>query len=693
MKGISSIKLESSFPMDEKIRLWEKDNHIASAGSYYVHMGVVNYYIGQYEEAELYLQKVKDYLRGLTDNVLKRQWHVFLALNALRLHEIGVKYKSKQELLSYINPLIKKIETWVSLGPLLKPYLVFFYAELERVIGDLRTARNLYFDAVHVAHEYHYTFLEGYLNESLGEFIERTFDSFCAICQSYTKTKTHCDRLTGSFNNSDKKEQRSPDDQAGVFFKEAVRLYRKCHAGRKEILLIEKYPEYFGEKVSVLLSDVPEPAFTLPNIDMDYLKKFSLVIPAEIGEDALLHKIMNVVLESSGAQHGYLVVQENADLIIRVESHITEKEVIRTTNQKFEDYKNICHAIVRYVYRTKEVVLLDNASEVGKFKDNPEVQEMKLRSVLCLPVIKKNRLIGILYLENRLADSIFTAERAEVTKLLTYQAAISWDNARLVEKMKQTEETLQRHRNHLEEMVEERTRQLRKTRENLFIAERLAVLGKLSGSISHEIRNPLNVISSSAYFLKLKLGSNNKKIVEHIERIEAEVKNSVTAIDSLLSLSGIKEPQKKVLDIGEVLAEAIDTYAIPDTIDIGKDIPKDKILVKVDKAQMCMVFHNIIKNAIEAMNNEGDISLRIRKKKKEHVEIHFIDTGIGIPHENMDKIFQPLYTTKQRGAGFGLAICKMIIDKHEGWIAVQSEPDKGTVVMVTLPLFLIKREV
>ncbi|MBU4305162.1 MAG: AAA family ATPase [Candidatus Omnitrophica bacterium] len=665
-------------PMDEKIKLWEKDNHIASAGSYYAHTGLVHYYLGDYEKAESYLQGVKKYLTGLTDNVLKRQWHVFLVLNALRLHERGLKYQDKAELLAYINPLIKKFETWAELGPLLKPYLFLVYAEMERVTGDMREARNLYFDAISLAHQYQYVFMEGYLNECLGEFIKNpTKDvELCAHSDKCDKKKPHCDKWWICVKTG----------VARVFFREAARLYKNCRAQRKEMILQEKYPEYFEEESPVFSPAEKEATSAFSNIDIDYLMKSSLIIPAEIEEDALLHKIMNVVLESSGAQHGYMIIADNGNLIIRAESHIMEKNTVHTTNKDLVGSKDICHAIVRYVYRTKERVIIENASERGEFKDNSEVQALKLRSILCLPVIKQNKLIGILYLENSLAEGVFTAERTALTELFTFQAAISLENARLVEKMKQTEAALERHREHLEEMVEERSRQLRKTQENLLIAERLAVLGQLAGSISHEIRNPLNVISSSAYYLKLKLGDTDKKQREHIERIESEVKNSTIIIDSLLSLSGMKEPHKKRLNLVNILNDAIAVSAIPETVKVVKNIKIDEIFLNADKGQLHIVFNNIIKNAVEAMDKKGTLTVELDKEENKQVKITFIDTGIGICPEKVDSLFKPFFTTKPQGIGFGLSICKMIIEKHKGTITLKPNLDKGTVVVILLPL-------
>ncbi|MBI2942379.1 MAG: AAA family ATPase [Chloroflexi bacterium] len=401
----------SPIPMEEKLRRWEQDNHVASVGSYYVHKALTHYYFGQHDKAEEYLIGVRRYLSGLTDNVLKRQWHVFLVLNALKLYEKGARFHSQRELFTTIQPIIKKIETWAALGPLLKPYLAFLSAELERVTGDFKTARSLYLDAINSAHEQNYTFLEGHLNECLGELLLQAGHS-----------------------------------SSRAYFAEAARLYKECKAGRKEITLIEKYPEYFEEEKTAYSPFEAEStaASTLPDLDVDYLMKSSLAISAEIELDALLKRIMNVVIESSGAQHGYLLIEDEGNLFVRAESHIREKRAVRTLHQKLDDAGDICKAIARYVYRTGERVILDDASREGVFKDNPEVQQMQLRSVLCLPVIKQSRLIGILYLENRLSDSVFTSEKTQMTELLTSQAAISLENSRLVEEMKKADDQVKK---------------------------------------------------------------------------------------------------------------------------------------------------------------------------------------------------------------------------------------------------------
>ena len=421
-------------PMDERLKKWESDNHIALAGSYYIHRAISHYYFEEYIEAKEYLEGSRKYLAGLTDNVLKRQWNVFLVLNKLKLYERGIDYKNKGQLLEDIRPVINKIETWASLGPLLKPYLAYIYAELERVTSSSKEARILYMDAISAARSSEYTLLEGHLNECLGELLIEE-----GLCTQ------------------------------GIYFAEAARLYRKCGAQRKEMHLLKKHPGFYEEGKRFLPeheADAAEP-YVLPNLDIDYLMKSSLAISSEIKQDVLLKRIMDVVIESSGAQHGYLLIAEQDDLYVCAESHTGEKRAVKTVKQRLDDSEGICKAIVRYVYRTGERLILNSAAREGMFRDNPEVMDMQLRSVLCLPVIKRTKMIGVLYLENRLSDGVFTPEKMQMTELLTSQAAISLQNARLVEGMKQAEEVLRRSKEELEHRVRERTWELARANRRL----------------------------------------------------------------------------------------------------------------------------------------------------------------------------------------------------------------------------------
>lgn len=410
--------------MSERVSRWEKDNHIAAAGSYYAHLAMSHYYFGEYDEAARALAAVKRYLSGLTDNVLKRQWYVFQALNALKLYEkdhaSGKRRAGRRAaLLREIEPAIAQIEKWARLGPLLKPYLALLYAERERVIGRFERARTLFLEAISTAHAERYVFLEGYLNERLGEML-----------------------LTG---------ERGP---ARPFLLEAAHLYLECRAERKNLQLRERHPELFEKMQAVVTAGKPAEAepppsepYSLPQLDVGYLMRSAFAISAEIEEDALLSRIIQTAMESSGAQHGYLIIIEKGQPRVRAESHAGSGAIAQIVNRPLEDETGLCIPIVRYVSRTGERIVLSDAGREGEFRDH--AAPLGLRSVLCLPIVKQARLVGVLYLENRLAPGMFTPAGVQTTALLAAQAAISIENARLVEEMKQAEEALARERENL----------------------------------------------------------------------------------------------------------------------------------------------------------------------------------------------------------------------------------------------------
>ncbi|HLF97396.1 MAG TPA: EAL domain-containing protein, partial [Methylococcaceae bacterium] len=422
--------------MDDKLAQWAGDNHVASAGSHFVLLGVAHYYLGEYEQADACLQRVNQYLTGLTDNVLKRQWYVFRILNTLRLEERRHGLPLAAAALHELEPLLHKVKTWSGLGPLLQPYLAFVKAEWARAHNEKRKARNLYQDAVEAAGERSYILLEGHIYQCLGELRMETQPGI------------------SSFD-----------------FGAARRLYQLCGAERKERLLLERHTKSFREaavREAELVCEIPVPA-TLPDLDLSYLMKSALAISAEIELEQLLHKIMKVVLECSGAQHGYLLVKDGGEPAVLAESHVAGQRngthgssaknpadagpTVKTERRTLTRVAGVCHAIVNYVFHTQEKVLLRNAGAEGPFTAAPQVRELRLRSVLCLPILKQGQLTGVLYLENRLADGVFTPEKSGMTELLTAQAAISLENARLLQDTRQAEEALRALNETLEQRV------------------------------------------------------------------------------------------------------------------------------------------------------------------------------------------------------------------------------------------------
>ncbi len=248
------------------------------------------------------------------------------------------------------------------------------------------------------------------------------------------------------------------------------------------------------------------------------------------------------------------------------------------------------------------------------------------------------------------------------------------------------ERQMKRYSEQLEGMVEERTSELHEAQAELVRSERLAILGQFSGNISHELRNPLGVIDSSVYYLKRKLGGDDKKVSEHLDRIKLSVANSTMIIESLLSLTRMKEPSLADTDLVAVVDGSIATSQVPARISVERVIPEAEVTVHGDQEQLRMAFKNIVKNAVEAMSGSGTLTVSIKGGSNGTAEVSFADTGEGIDSENLEAVFQPLFSTKAKGIGFGLSIARMVVDRHGGTLSVASEPGRGTVFTARLPL-------
>ncbi len=256
-----------------------------------------------------------------------------------------------------------------------------------------------------------------------------------------------------------------------------------------------------------------------------------------------------------------------------------------------------------------------------------------------------------------------------------------------IAKRERAEEALKEYSERLEEMVEERTKELREAQEELIRKERLAVLGHFAGSISHELRNPLGVIDSSVYYLKMKLGDSlDEKVRQHLERIKSSVKSAIAIVQSLLNLTRMKKPDAKKHDLIVIVAESLRSSNIPDTIAVTRHFFDNEIPVNVEREQIRMALKNIIKNGIEAMEGAGMLSVTIRKTETGQAELIVQDTGAGIMPEHLEKVFQPLFSTRIQGIGFGLSITNMVIENHGGTIEAESEPGKGAAFTITLPI-------
>ena len=250
--------------------------------------------------------------------------------------------------------------------------------------------------------------------------------------------------------------------------------------------------------------------------------------------------------------------------------------------------------------------------------------------------------------------------------------------------LKEAETRLRELNDQLEDRVQERTEELRATQAELVRSEKLATLGQVSGGIAHEIRNPLNVVKTSTYFLCHAKSPTPEKVQEHLTRIDRQVSVIDSVITALSDIARLPEPMLIECDVREMVCDVVHGIGLAESVVVQNNLADDLPAIWVDKNQIPIVLRNLIRNARDAMPEAGSITIDSELQDGLLV-IHVTDEGIGIGDDEIGKIMEPLYSTKARGMGLGLAISMAILKKNGCDMTVDSELGVGTTFSVKFP--------
>ena len=249
-----------------------------------------------------------------------------------------------------------------------------------------------------------------------------------------------------------------------------------------------------------------------------------------------------------------------------------------------------------------------------------------------------------------------------------------------------TEELIEQ-RNNLENLVEEKTHALLKT-------ERLSAIGELSGRLAHDLRNPLSVMKMSVDLIKQ--NSKDTKIsdpiiTKRIDLIEKSIDRISHQVDDVLGYVRNSPLSLSHISLRQLVENSIEKINIPN--DVNVTISKKDVLIDCDPIKLDAVFINLIVNSIQAMSEGGTLDIEISDHDNMAI-IEFIDSGKGIQEENISKVFEPLFTTKQKGTGLGLASCKNIVEQHQGNITVKNNPTTFTIILPkSMPVSVAKHQI
>ena len=240
------------------------------------------------------------------------------------------------------------------------------------------------------------------------------------------------------------------------------------------------------------------------------------------------------------------------------------------------------------------------------------------------------------------------------------------------------------------EELEQASAQLLEAQKQLIGTEKMAAIGELSAGVAHDLRNPLGAIRNGVYFLKTRLVKSDRlltesRVAESLSIMDDCVTQCDKIIGDLLFFTRISPPAYSAVDLKGALETAVWGMGTLEGMTLVKEFGDEDVVFQADHDQLVRVFSNLAVNAQEAMEQGGVLTIGV-KKGESSVEVTFTDTGTGMSPEELEKLSDPLYTTKIQGTGLGLAVCQQIVSKHNGSLEVFSQVGVGTTFTVKLPL-------
>jgi two-component system NtrC family sensor kinase len=380
-----------------------------------------------------------------------------------------------------------------------------------------------------------------------------------------------------------------------------------------------------------------------------------------------LEKVMGIVKGDRGLI--VLVDEETGDLV----PCVSRKREGLVNRDEISLSKSIC----REVLQSGQSILTSDAMEDNRFQGSESVISQKIRSAMSAPIRGKDKLLGVIHVDSVGKLTSFSRDDLELLTAIGYQAGIAIENAMLFAETK---------RAHLE--LQERQTQLLE-------AEKLTALGKIAGGVAHEVINPMTVIMgfSSMVCRKLDQGHTDqesiRECVERLKSVDDEAKRVLQIVHNISQFYRRKKSERVPTNVNDEIEVAlrIAEYRRNSGVQIIKDFASNPPMVMGDRSQLQTVFLNLLNNAMDAVENRGTITISTLNESDGKVRVRVGDTGCGIDPAIREKIFVPLFTTKEegKGTGLGLSITQDIVENHKGAIEVQSEPGKGAVFTIIFP--------
>lgn len=651
-------------------------------GSVYVYKTQLCCIFGRYAEAMESAAVARHYLDAMVASVPFAAFPFYSALAALGAYG-DLSQDERERARRQVSESQQRLRRWAEFGPMNHAHRYWLIeAERARVSGEAEKARELYYRALELAEKNEYLHEEALASERFATFLEGRGE--VAVAQLYMTKAHHLYELWGATAKVQQLETKYP----------ALLGRRRRRSGAARKLDVSGTTEEFIDATG--------------SLDLVSVLKASQALSGEVVLADLVRKMMRIVIENAGAQRGLLILEDDGPLLVEAAG----EEVIQH-RPSAEQPQDLPHAVIRYVQRTHEAVLLNRGANSGPFDADPYLQRHRPASILCLPLVRQKALVAVLYLEHALIENVFTADRREVLELLSSQMAISLENARLYET--------------LERRVKERTLELskalehlRQTQNQLVLKEKLASLGMLTSGIAHELKNPLNFINNFAD-LCVELSAEAREelarrpggvesvdgVLQNLQEFAARISEHGQRADSIVR-GMLEHARGSTRPSGEVEWNEL-VYSYARAAYNGQNQGREGLLValtfdlgdmagtaSVTSEEIGRVVTNLVTNAVHAARVKRERSgaalapsvVVSTRGDGDTVEVRVKDNGDGIPPALRDKVFLPFFTTKPPGEGTGLGLFisyDVVVNGYGGEIGFDTEEGRFTEFYVRVP--------
>ncbi len=528
-------------------------------------------------------------------------------------------------------------------------------AEIARIEGRELDAESLYEKAIQSAREHGFVQNEAIAHEVAARFYSAR--GFETIAHAYLRNARYC--------------------------------YLRWGALGKVRQIDQSYSPLYEERTSS--SSITTIGTPVAQLDVGTVVKASQAVSSEIVLDQLIEALMRIAVEHAGAERGVLIALRGDELEIEAEARTNRGTIEVALRHAAITLADLPESVLHYVIRTRESVVLHDASVANRFSRDRYLGQRRTRSILCLPIVKQAKLVGVLYLENNLTAGAFTSERIAVLDLLASQAAISLEHAQLYADLQQ--ENIERKR--AEDELRRSEASLRETQSELARVTRLTTMGEMAASIAHEVNQPLAGIVTNANASLRWLAGDSPNLAEAREAIGRIIRDGSRAgvvTQRIRALFTENRAAKERLDINEAIGEVV--------VLTGSEMRRNRVILQMklaadlppimgDRVQLQQVVVNLILNGIEAMSGVEDHprELVIRTQRGEgddEVCVAVQDSGIGLDPKSGERIFDAFHTSKPGGLGLGLSISRSIVQGHGGRLWAVSNDGPGATFQFTV---------